>query len=549
MDSVFKRLKDYQEVYYLGENLVFSKAKIKCTFHSQYSRYGQPNEVAGGRFTKREFVDLLPSDTQEVTDIALYHRYDRSLKKDAFHLIVSQKEGIVLTASNERGLKYGMEALEKAIYQSNQQVVVPEVTIHHEPSFPIRGVIEGFYGIPWTHSVRLDCIRYIGMNQMNTFMYAPKDDKLQRKLWREKYPIEKANEFKELLVASQEALVDFYYMISPGNDIDYTKAEEVDVLQQKLKQMIDIGVSHFGLLLDDIDYYLKGEAKKKFGSPGLAHAYLINQIYNYLKTELAHCKLVICPTEYDTRHDSAYLHELSDNLSSEVQIFWTGPETLAHEIPTRDVAKMSKVFHHPLVIWDNTPVNDFEDDQELLFLSPYYNRSYRLNQFGVVGIVANPMCQWELSKLTVGNMAKFMWNAPGFDLTSSWKETVLDYAGSEYAESLAVFASHNENKRMIRPLSLELEDALKFRNQDYLNQILLKLNHAVEKLKKLPNAVFQKEVAPWFERVHQDHQLWQAILAEDQEAITKLGTELKLAKVRIGTNLPLTAARMWNLLD
>ena len=34
--------------------------------------------------------------------------------------------------------------------------------------FAIRGVIEGFYGNPWTHEQRLDCIRFIGRHGMNT---------------------------------------------------------------------------------------------------------------------------------------------------------------------------------------------------------------------------------------------------------------------------------------------------------------------------------------------------------------------------------------------
>ena len=49
--------------------------------------------------------------------------------------------------------------------------------------------------------------------------------------------------------------------------------------------------------------------------------------------------------------------------------------------------------------------------------------------------------------------------------------------------------------------------------------------------------------------MEQDYQLWQAILAEDHELVRKLGTELKGAKVRIGTNLPLTAALLWGLVD
>jgi hyaluronoglucosaminidase len=39
--------------------------------------------------------------------------------------------------------------------------------------FAIRGVIEGFYGNPWTQEQRLDCIRFIGARGMNTFVYGP----------------------------------------------------------------------------------------------------------------------------------------------------------------------------------------------------------------------------------------------------------------------------------------------------------------------------------------------------------------------------------------
>ena len=54
-------------------------------------------------------------------------------------------------------------------------------------AFAIRGVIEGFYGNPWTHEQRLDHIRFIGRHGMNTFVYGPKDDPLVRRRWREPY--------------------------------------------------------------------------------------------------------------------------------------------------------------------------------------------------------------------------------------------------------------------------------------------------------------------------------------------------------------------------
>lgn len=50
--------------------------------------------------------------------------------------------------------------------------------------FAVRGVIEGFYGRPWTHEQRLGLIEFIGARGMNTFVYAPKDDPLVRREWR-----------------------------------------------------------------------------------------------------------------------------------------------------------------------------------------------------------------------------------------------------------------------------------------------------------------------------------------------------------------------------
>ena len=53
--------------------------------------------------------------------------------------------------------------------------------------FAVRGIIEGFYGNPWTHEQRLELIAFMGARGMNTFVYAPKDDSLIRRDWRTPY--------------------------------------------------------------------------------------------------------------------------------------------------------------------------------------------------------------------------------------------------------------------------------------------------------------------------------------------------------------------------
>ena len=57
-----------------------------------------------------------------------------------------------------------------------------------EPSLPVRGVIEGFYGPPYTFDQRRDLFRFLAEADLNTYVYAPKLDPYHRDRWREPYP-------------------------------------------------------------------------------------------------------------------------------------------------------------------------------------------------------------------------------------------------------------------------------------------------------------------------------------------------------------------------
>jgi hypothetical protein len=46
------------------------------------------------------------------------------------------------------------------------------------PAFPIRGIVEGLYGPPWSYSDRLDVIRFEGQHGMNIYICGPKDNPL-----------------------------------------------------------------------------------------------------------------------------------------------------------------------------------------------------------------------------------------------------------------------------------------------------------------------------------------------------------------------------------
>ena len=52
---------------------------------------------------------------------------------------------------------------------------LPQVEIIDYPHVKYRGVVEGFYGTPWSHSDRLDLLSFYGKHKMNTYIYVTKD--------------------------------------------------------------------------------------------------------------------------------------------------------------------------------------------------------------------------------------------------------------------------------------------------------------------------------------------------------------------------------------
>ena len=117
----------------------------------------------------------------------------------------------------------------------------------------IRGVIEGFYGAPWTHEERLDLIRFCGTEGLNTWVHAPKDDPYHRARWRELYPEDELARFVELASEAAQNGVDFAYAIAPGLDLDYADDGELATLLAKLDQLRSAGIESFQLLWDDIE--------------------------------------------------------------------------------------------------------------------------------------------------------------------------------------------------------------------------------------------------------------------------------------------------------
>ena len=79
---------------------------------------------------------------------------------------------IIIVGADESGTFYGVQSLLQIL--SSPEVM--SVTIKDYPSVAERGIIEGYYGNPYSHQARQRLFRFFGENKMNVYIYGPKDD-------------------------------------------------------------------------------------------------------------------------------------------------------------------------------------------------------------------------------------------------------------------------------------------------------------------------------------------------------------------------------------
>ena len=111
-------------------------------------------------------------------------------------------EGISITGHDERGAFYGIQTLRQLVENAEEPGKLPYLTIADWPDLPNRGVVEGFYGTPWSHETRLSLIDFYGKFKMNVYVYGPKDDPYHSSPnWRLPYPEDEAEDISELIDA------------------------------------------------------------------------------------------------------------------------------------------------------------------------------------------------------------------------------------------------------------------------------------------------------------------------------------------------------------
>ena len=300
----------------------------------------------------------------------------------------------------------------------------------------VRGVIEGFYGVPWSHAERLDLLRFCAAERFNTWVHAPKDDPYHRKLWRRPYPDEELARLGELATEAARLGVEFAYAIAPGLDVCYSKEDEWTALLAKVEQVRSVGVRSFQLLWDDIEHTLNcPEDEVLYGHEERPSAAAQAPFTNRFAEEVEQPgPLVVCPMGYAGTGDSPYRRVWRRLLDPEIVVYWTGPEVVSLAIGREELdVAVDRFGGRTLMLWDNYPVNDFDGDR--LFLGPLRGRDPRLANGHLAGLVANAMVQAVPSKLALATVAEWTRDPSAYEPVAAY-ERALAAHGAEVLEAL-----------------------------------------------------------------------------------------------------------------
>lgn len=354
--------------------------------------------------------------------------------REGYYLSVSP-DRVIVAGNDSVGTYYGVQTLLQVL--SSPEVM--SVVIKDYPDVIERGVVEGFYGNPFSHADRIRQFEFYGKNKMNAYIYGPKDDPYHgfSNRWRDSYPAADAQRMKELIVKAHDNKVNFVWAVHPGNDIKWTDNNGDGVIDDfkacvnKFELMYQLGVRSFAVFFDDIG---------GIGTDPVNQA----KMMNYLNAEFVQKKpdvqpLILCPTQYNQSWSSGdYLSILGTQMDKSVRVMWTG-KSVVRMIDKETMDWINSRIQRNAYIWLNYPVTDYVVDH--LLMGPVVGNATTIAT-QLSGFTANPMEYAEASKVALFSIADYAWNMKKFNPQTSWINA-MKHILPDHFEAFKIFNENN----------------------------------------------------------------------------------------------------------
>lgn len=253
------------------------------------------------------------------------------------------------------------------------------------------GVIEGFFGPQWPLEDRRSYASFLSQFGGDFYIYAPKQDPLLRKKWRDQWDDSYLNFLNSLIKDFHSKNVEFGVGFSPfGLDLE---TEDKRIFIEKIKKLNSLKINILGLFFDDMPINDK-----------LAENQL--KALALLKSEF-HGKIIFCPSYYSDdsildkvfgQRPPTYLHDIANGVPLGVSIAWTGPKVISPELTPEHLMEKTALLKRKPFIWENLYANDGPKNCKFLKLRSFSGRT--IDSFlNAEGFGFNLMNQPQLSKI------------------------------------------------------------------------------------------------------------------------------------------------------
>jgi len=233
------------------------------------------------------------------------------------------------------------------------------------------GLIEGFYGKPWSWAERAHAVSFLAPHGYRFFHYAPKDDEFLRKRWREFHPDEDLAALAAFGVTCRRHGVRLGLGLSPYELYRNFDAAARETLATKLRSLDQTGAEDLAILFDDMRGDRAGLAREQA------------EIVDFIASRTRASRLIVCPTYYTDdpsldrffgERPAGYLRELGALLDKAIAIQWTGPKVCSREFPPDHLERVAEEMGRNPFLWDNYPVNDGARMSKFLHLRAFTGR-------------------------------------------------------------------------------------------------------------------------------------------------------------------------------
>jgi hypothetical protein len=297
---------------------------------------------------------------------------------------------------------------------------------------PVLGIIEGFFGRPYSWDERADMVRALAPAGYGFYLYAPKADAHLRRRWREPYADAELEALATFAEVCRDAGVRFGVGLSPYELFLGFDAPAKQALAAKLAQLDGLGLADLGVFFDD----MKGDVDE------LAERQV--EIVHWIAERTAASRIIACPSYYTDdpvldrvfgQRPANYLEDLGAGLDPAVQLMWTGEEVCSREFSPGHLARVTEQMRRKPFLWDNYPVNDGPRMSRHLHLRAFTGRPASIGGH-IAAHGVNTASQAVLSRIPALTLAESYAAGDSYQYLAAFRRAAEAVLGPELADGV-----------------------------------------------------------------------------------------------------------------